>query len=55
MAALSEEQKVARDASIIAQMVQVGDDWRVFDSDGRDPSALASAVQSLVGHVFFLA
>lgn len=50
--ALSEEEKVTRDAGFIAKKVsdlEEGDDYRVFDADGRDPKALAKSLRELVG------
>lgn len=51
--ALSEEEKVHRDAAIIARKIEEGveggDFFRVFDSDGRNPSQLANAIRALVG------
>ena len=51
--ALSEEEKVRRDAEAIARKVdngvEEGDLFRVFDSDGRNPAQLANAVRTLVG------
>jgi hypothetical protein len=51
MMALSESEKVQRDAEAIAVRVlslEPGDDIRFFDPDGRDPAELAAAVQALV-------
>ncbi len=50
--ALSEQEKVQRDAEYIAVKIldlEEEDTIRFFDPDGREPRALASAVQALVG------